>query len=262
LVSPLNEEIEEETEGLQRDEVELAKYAKMSPQTIPDKRFLETEENYLSKLEALLGKMQLGLGKEKLEDIWTIVPPEPGQKYPDSLKFKLEYGRAKQELIKEAKKSLVEFDPGTLNTLFWNIQGDPTRTQMLTAQKEFTIIEGLLDIITDPETAVRFVYTLAVNPGPSKVVPVEAVRRIVRERPRGAEAGPGRGGYRIIPIKLVLDIDYRTLNVLVDEILRSGLKINLNIRRIQRLGRVGDRAVQPLVRVDMDMAAVDFNPTL
>ena len=262
LLSPLNEQIEEETDSLERDEKNLAKYANMSPQTIPDDKVLAGEKKYLKELQTQLEKMRQGLGKGDFE--WTIGAPEPGEKYPDPRKFKLEYGKKKDELIEEAEKSPVRFDSRTLKALFWNIQGDPSPGQMLAAQKEFSIIKGLLDIITEPKMAVSSVRTLSVsvNPRARKSVPFRAVKRIVPKGPDKKQPGEGAAVYKSIQIKLALEIDFRTLYVLIDEILRSPYKINPNIRLIRRLGRIGDRTVQPLVYVDMDMESVDFNPTL
>jgi len=263
LVMPLNREIEEKTNTLVQIEDRLAGFA-TNPQTIPNQKVLESEQQYLRELNAQLAKMGREVGKGTLE--WDIVSPDPGEKYPDPRKFKLEYGQKKQLLLSELRSSLVltQFNPRTLSDLFWNIQGEPSDRQMLTIQKEFTIIKGLLDIITDPKMAVNYVdtFTVAVNPGERKFVPEKVGGAISLEQPAPQPAAAPAAAVKYIPIKLVLRMDYRDLIVLLDGMLRSDLKINCNIRRIERVGTVGEKDVNPLVDVEMDVEVVDFNPTL
>jgi hypothetical protein len=233
----------------------------MSPQSIPAEKVLENEESYVRALEAQLNKIRQTVGKGDFK--WDIASLEPGKKYPDPRKFKLEYNKAKPKLIKEWDASLVQFANGTLTGLFWNIRGEPSPQQMLIIQKEFSIVKTLLDIITDPKTAVSYVHTLAVNPGELKVVHSKALGGVIKRGVAGKQpAAAAPGAYKKIPIKLVLDIDYRTLTLLLDGILRSPYKFNLNISLIERLGMLGDTTVEPLVQVDMDVESVDFNPVL
>jgi len=264
LVMRLNREIEEQTDTLVQIKDRLADFA-TNPQTITNQKVLESEQQYLRELNAQLGKMGREVGKGTLE--WDIVSPEPGEKYPDPRKFKLEYGQKKQLLLTELRGSLVQFNPRTLNDLFWNIQGEPSDRQMLTIQKEFTIIKGLLHIITDPKMAVSYVetFTVAVNRNEKKFVPLKVGGAISLEQPApepAAAPAAAAAAVRNIPIKLILRMDYRILIVLLDAMLRSDLKINFNIRRIERVGTIGEKDVNPLVDVDMDVEVVDFNPTL
>lgn len=258
LVRPMSEKVKGGIDMLEGDKVKLAEYAKMSPQSIPAEKVLENEESYVGALEAQLNKMRQTVGKGDFK--WAIASLEPGKKYPDPRKFKLEYNKAKPKLIKEWDASLVQFANGTLTGLFWDIRGEPSPEQMLIIQKEFSIVKTLLDIITDPKTAVSYVHILAVNPGETKIVHSKPLAGVIRAGEKPPAAAPG--AYKKIPIKLVLDIDYRTLNLLLDGILRSPYKFNLNVSLIERLGMIGDTTVEPLVRVDMDVESVDFNPVL
>lgn len=258
LARPMSQKVKDGIDMLEGDKVKLAEYAKMSPQSIPAEKVLENEESYVEALEAQLNKIRQTVGKGDFK--WDIASLEPGEKYPDPRKFKLEYNKVKPKLIKEWDASLVQFVNGTLTGLFWDIRGEPSPEQMLIIQKEFSLVKTLLDIITDPKTAVSYVHTLAVNPDEIKIVQSKALGGVIRAGKKPAAAAPGV--YKKIPIKLVLDIDYRTLNLFLDGILRSPYKFNLNISLIERLGMLGDTTIEPLVRVDMDVESVDFNPVL
>ncbi len=260
LVRPMNAEIEDGIDTLKGDKARLTKYAKMPPQSLPAEQVLKNEKRYRDELNTELNKMRQKVGKGDFK--WDIALPEPGQKYPDPRKFKLGYDKKKRDIIKESNKALAQFAPGILTGLFWDIRGEPSPAQMLIIQKEFSIIKALLDTITDSKTAVSYTHTLSINPGKRKFVPPPKFGGAIVGPKPGKKPSAAAGAYRIIRLKLVLDIDYRTLNLLIDGFLRSPHKINLNIRLIHRLGMIGEREVLPLVRVDMDLESVDFNPVL